>query len=56
VSPRSCRARTWSAGLTGKAKARLNSGAIPAGTFKVKIAQQPQQSYVNSKGQIVTVK
>lgn len=44
------------AGLNGKAKARLSSGGIPTGTFKVKITQQPQQSYVNSKGQIVTVK
>ena len=44
------------AGLNGKAKAQLSSGAIPTGTFKVRIVQQPQQSYVNSKGQIVVVK
>lgn len=44
------------AGLNGKAKAQLSSGAIPTGTFKVRIVRQPQQSYVNSKGQIVVVK
>jgi hypothetical protein len=44
------------AGLNGKAKARLSGGAIPTGTFKVKVTQQPQQSYVNNKGQIVIVK
>jgi hypothetical protein len=44
------------AGLNGKAMARLSSGAIPTGTFKVNITQQPQQSYVNSKGQIVVAK
>lgn len=44
------------AGLGGKAKARLSSGAIPTGTFKVKVTQQPQRSYVNNKGQIVNVK
>ena len=42
------------AGLNGKAKARLSTGAIPAGTFKVRITRQPQQSYVNNNGQIVT--
>jgi hypothetical protein len=44
------------AGLNGKAKARLSSGAIPTGTFKVTVAQRPQQSYVNSKGQIIIVR
>jgi len=44
------------AGLAGKAKARTSGGAIPAGTFRVRITQQPQQSYVNSNGQIVAVR
>lgn len=44
------------AGLNGKAKARLSNGAIPTGVFVVKIANRPQQSYVNNSGQIVTTK
>jgi hypothetical protein len=44
------------AGLNGKAKARLSTGAIPTGTFRVRITQQPQQSYVNNNGQIVAAK
>ncbi len=39
--------------LYGKAKAILPSGAIPGGTFTVDIAHTPQQSYVNSQGQVV---
>jgi hypothetical protein len=42
------------AGLNGKAKARTSTGAIPQGTFDVKIAQAPAQAYVNNNGQIVT--
>lgn len=44
------------AGLNGKAKARLSGGAIPQGTFNVKISNQPQQSYVNNSGKIVVTK
>jgi hypothetical protein len=44
------------AGLNGKAKARLGGGGIPAGTFTVRIASQPSQSYVNNNGQIVSAK
>ncbi len=42
------------AGLNGKAKARTSTGAIPQGTFNVKIASAPAQAYVNNNGQIVT--
>jgi hypothetical protein len=42
------------AGLNGKAKARLNGGGIPKGTFTVKITSKPSQSYVNNNGKIVT--
>jgi hypothetical protein len=42
-----------SAGLYGKAKAVLANGSIPRGSFSVDIAQAPQQSYVNDKGQVV---
>jgi hypothetical protein len=42
-----------SAGLYGKAKAVLSNGVTPGGTFTVYITRQPQQSYVNSKGQVV---
>ncbi len=42
------------AGLNGKAKARLSGGAIPQGTFTVRISSQPAQSYVNSSGQVIT--
>jgi hypothetical protein len=41
------------AGLNGKAKAVLANGSEPTGTFKVHVAQAPQQSYVNGKGQVV---
>jgi hypothetical protein len=41
------------AGLNGKAKARLNGGAIPRGTLDVKITPKPQKSYVNNNGQVV---
>jgi hypothetical protein len=41
------------AGLNGKALARTTSGAVPQGSFKVKIANAPQQSYVNNSGQVV---
>jgi hypothetical protein len=41
------------AGLGGKAKARLSSGAIPEGNFTVRITPKPEQSYVNNSGQIV---
>lgn len=40
--------------LYGKAKAVLPNGATPGGTFTVYISQSPQQSYVNSQGQVVT--
>jgi hypothetical protein len=40
------------AGLNGKAKARIN-GAVPHGTFAVKIDSAPEQSYVNDNGQVV---
>jgi hypothetical protein len=39
--------------LYGKARAVLPNGAIPGGTFTVNISQSPQQSYVNSNGQVV---
>ena len=42
------------AGLNGKAKAVLNGGGVPQGTFTVQIAGKPSQSYVNNAGQIVT--
>jgi hypothetical protein len=42
-----------SAGIFGKAKAVLPSGATPGGTFKVYISHTPQQSFVNSQGQVV---
>jgi hypothetical protein len=41
------------AGLNGKARATAN-GALPQGTFTVKISQAPPQTYVNNNGQIVT--
>jgi hypothetical protein len=41
------------AGLNGKAKAILSNGSRPEGSFAVQIGSQPQQSYVNSNGQIV---
>jgi hypothetical protein len=44
------------AGLNGKAKARLVGGAIPEGTFTVKISGKPAQAYVSNSGQIVTTK
>jgi hypothetical protein len=42
------------AGLNGKAKARTGGGTVPQGTFKVRIANAPQQAYVNNSGQVVT--
>jgi hypothetical protein len=42
------------AGLNGKARAVLSDGTRPQGTFLVHIGTQPQQSYVNNNGQIVT--
>jgi hypothetical protein len=42
------------AGLNGKAKAVLASGARPTGHFTVTIHSAPQQSFVNDKGQVVT--
>jgi hypothetical protein len=42
------------AGLNGKAKARTSTGALPQGTFAVKISNAPQQAYVNNSGKIVT--
>jgi hypothetical protein len=44
------------AGLNGKAKARLSTGAIPEGTFTVKISPRPAQTYVSNSGQILPVK
>jgi hypothetical protein len=41
------------AGLNGKAKAVLATGARPTGTFTVTIHSAPQQSFVNGNGQIV---
>jgi hypothetical protein len=41
------------AGLNGKAKARTSTGAIPEGTFNVKIANAPATSYVNNNNQVV---
>jgi hypothetical protein len=42
------------AGLNGKAKAVLQSGGLPHGTFAVTIHTAPSESYVNNNGQIVT--
>jgi hypothetical protein len=42
------------AGLNGRAKAVLASGAAPRGTFAVNVGTTPAQSYVNNNGQIVT--
>jgi hypothetical protein len=44
------------AGLNGEAKARLDSGAIPSGIFRIRVTPRPQQSYVNNNGQIVAAK
>jgi hypothetical protein len=44
------------AGLNGKAKAIDASGHQPTGTFHVVILKAPQKSYVNDKGQVVTVR
>jgi hypothetical protein len=41
------------AGLNGKAKAVAGGGQPVNGTFVVKIASAPQQSYVNDAGQVV---
>lgn len=42
------------AGLNGKAKAVLNGGGVPHGTFTVNVTGRPAQSYVDNNGQIVT--
>jgi hypothetical protein len=42
------------AGLNGKAKAVLQDGSLPHGTFTVLIRTAPAKSYVNNNGQIVT--
>ncbi len=42
------------AGLFGNAKAVLQGGGIPRGSFTVHITQKPPQAYVNNSGQIVT--
>jgi hypothetical protein len=44
------------AGLSGKAKAVLAGGERPTGRFRVKIRSALQQSFVNDKGQIVTIR
>lgn len=44
------------AGLNGKARAVLASGARPIGQFRVTVAQKPSQAYVNDQGQVVTTK
>ncbi|HEY5189473.1 MAG TPA: hypothetical protein VII87_10595 [Solirubrobacteraceae bacterium] len=41
------------AGLNGKARAVLDDGSRPQGSFAVDIGAAPQQSYVNNNGQIV---
>lgn len=43
------------AGLGGKAKAVLAGGGIPTGKFKVIVTTRPKRSFVNNKGQIVTI-
>jgi hypothetical protein len=43
-----------SAGLSGKAKAVLQNGSLPQGTFPVTITSKPGQSYVDNNGQIVS--
>jgi hypothetical protein len=42
------------AGLNGKARAVLQNGSLPQGTFTVLIHNAPAQTYVNNNGQIVT--
>jgi hypothetical protein len=42
------------AGLNGKAKAVLGDGSRPHGSFSVRIAAAPRQSYVNNSGKIVS--
>ncbi len=41
------------AGLNGKATAVLSGGGQPIGTFKVTVNSNPEQSYVNNRGQVV---
>jgi hypothetical protein len=41
------------AGLNGKARAVLQSGGRPWGTFHVRVSSQPARSYVNNAGQVV---
>lgn len=42
------------AGLNGKAKAILQGGGTPHGTFTVNVTGRPAEAYVNNNGQIVT--
>jgi hypothetical protein len=45
---------TVAAGLAGKAKARLSSGAVPTGSFTVSIAPKPPATHVDpDTGQVV---
>lgn len=41
------------AGLDGKARAVLSGGGPVTGSFRVKISNEPRESYVNNNGQIV---
>ena len=41
------------AGLNGKARAVLQRGGRPWGTFHVRVSSQPARSYVNNAGQVV---
>lgn len=43
------------AGLTGKAKAVTADGGPPTGSFAVRISDQPPQTRVNEKGEVVVV-
>jgi hypothetical protein len=42
------------AGLNGDAKAVLDDGSPPHGTFAVDVSSAPAKSYVNNNGQIIT--
>jgi hypothetical protein len=42
------------AGLNGKATALSPSGGPPKGSFTVRVAQAPQQAYVDNNGKVVT--
>lgn len=43
------------AGLNGKAKAVTADGSPPTGSFVVKISNQPPQTEVNGKGQVIVI-